>query len=113
LRAGPIETLRNKKRETAADVAVASGHPEIVQLLKIAMIGISDIGSAAEKEDSHPMSLTVVTAVYAVAIGAIWTLYIVLRRRAEARSRATKEAAAEAGLLEPASLHPKVDRRNV
>ena len=55
------------------------------------------------------MSLTVVTAVYAVAIGAIWTLYIVLRRRAEARSRATKEAAAEAGLLEPASLHPKVD----
>jgi thioredoxin reductase (NADPH) len=55
------------------------------------------------------MSLTVVTAVYALAIGAIWTLYIVLRRRGETRSRATKEAAAEAGLLEPASLHPKVD----
>jgi ankyrin repeat protein len=27
-------TLRNKKRETAADIAVASGHPEIAQLLK-------------------------------------------------------------------------------
>jgi thioredoxin reductase (NADPH) len=55
------------------------------------------------------MSFTAVTAVYAVAIGVIWTLYMVLRRRAEARSRATKEAAAEAGLLEPASLHPKID----
>ncbi len=55
------------------------------------------------------MSFTPVTVIYAVAIGVIWTLYIVARRRAEARSRATKEAAAEAGLLEPASLHPKVD----
>jgi thioredoxin reductase/ferredoxin len=55
------------------------------------------------------MTLTAVTAVYAVAIGVIWTLYVLSRKRAEARSRATKEAAAEAGLLEPASLHPKVD----
>jgi thioredoxin reductase (NADPH) len=55
------------------------------------------------------MNFTPVTIVYALAIGVIWTLYIVLRRRAEARSRATKEAAAEAGLVEPASLHPKVD----
>jgi thioredoxin reductase/Pyruvate/2-oxoacid:ferredoxin oxidoreductase delta subunit len=55
------------------------------------------------------MNFTVVTAVYAMAIGVIWTLYVVLRKRTEARSRATKEAAAEAGLLEPASLHPKID----
>jgi ferredoxin len=54
------------------------------------------------------MNFTAVT-VYALAIGIIWTLYILLRKRAEARSRATKEAAAEAGLLEPASLHPKID----
>jgi thioredoxin reductase (NADPH) len=55
------------------------------------------------------MSFTPITAVYAAAIGIIWILYMVLRRRTEARSRATKEAAAEAGLLEPASLHPKID----
>lgn len=55
------------------------------------------------------MSLTPITAVYAAAIGIIWVLYMVLRWRTEARSRATKEAAAEAGLLEPASLHPKID----
>src|SRR5712692_2409805 len=55
------------------------------------------------------MSFTPVIAVYVVAIGVIWALYIASRRRFEARSRATKEAAAEAGLLEPASLHPTVD----
>jgi thioredoxin reductase (NADPH) len=55
------------------------------------------------------MSFTPVIAVYVVAIGAIWALYIGSRRRFEARSRAAREAAAEAGLLEPASLHPTVD----
>jgi thioredoxin reductase/ferredoxin len=45
-----------------------------------------------------------------LAFGVIWTFYIGLRRRAEARSRATKAAAAEAGLLEPASLHPIIDQ---
>ncbi len=55
------------------------------------------------------MSFTPVIAVYVVAIGVIWALYISSRRRFEARSRATKEAAADAGLLEPASLHPKID----
>ncbi len=55
------------------------------------------------------MSLTSITAVYAVAIGVIWALYVLVRWRTDARSRATKEAAAEAGLLEPASLHPKFD----
>src|SRR5260370_21649949 len=55
------------------------------------------------------MSFTPVIAVYVVAIGVIWALYISSRRGVEARSRATKEAAADAGLLEPASLHPKID----
>lgn len=55
------------------------------------------------------MSFAPITAVYPAAIGIIWALYVLLRRHSEARSRATKEAAAEAGLLEPASLHPKFD----
>jgi thioredoxin reductase (NADPH) len=55
------------------------------------------------------MSFSPELGVYAAAIGIIWVLYIRSRGRAEARSRATKAAAAEAGLLEPASLHPKID----
>jgi thioredoxin reductase (NADPH) len=47
--------------------------------------------------------------VYAVPIGVIWLIYIVLRKQAEARSRAAKEAAEEAGLVEPPSLHPIID----
>jgi len=47
--------------------------------------------------------------VYGLAVAIIWAFYIALRRRKEARSRATKAAAAAAGLLEPASLHPKID----
>lgn len=54
------------------------------------------------------MNLTPFAAVYAVAIGVIWALYIVSRRRAEARSRAAKQAAAGAG-LEPVTLHPKIN----
>src|SRR5215831_1768809 len=53
--------------------------------------------------------MTPVVAVYAVVVGLIWTLYTASRRRFEARSRAAKAAAAEAGLLEPASLHPIID----
>jgi uncharacterized protein len=34
LNAGADRTLRNKKRETAVDIAVASGHLGIAQLLK-------------------------------------------------------------------------------
>ncbi len=55
------------------------------------------------------MSLYPEFTVYAAAIGIIWVLYVCARSRAEAHSRATKAAAAEAGLLEPASLHPKID----
>ena len=55
------------------------------------------------------MSFNPVIGVYVLVLGIIWTLYIALRRRIEARNRATKAAAAEASLLEPASLHPKID----
>src|SRR6185503_7082454 len=47
--------------------------------------------------------------VYIVPIGMIWMIYAVVCQRAESRSRATKEAAEEAGLVEPASLHPVID----
>src|SRR5215475_2905541 len=46
---------------------------------------------------------------YALPLLVIWTIYLGLRKRADARSRATFAAAAEAGMLEPASLHPKID----
>jgi hypothetical protein len=54
------------------------------------------------------MGFTPLIAVYAVAMALIWTGYVVSRIRGEARSRATKAAAAEAGLTEPASIHPKI-----
>jgi thioredoxin reductase/Pyruvate/2-oxoacid:ferredoxin oxidoreductase delta subunit len=47
--------------------------------------------------------------IYAAPIGLIWALYILWRWRREARTRATKAAAVEAGLVEPASLHPVID----
>jgi len=34
LKAGADRNLRNKKRETAIDIATAAGHAEIAQLLK-------------------------------------------------------------------------------
>ena len=50
-----------------------------------------------------------VIAFYALPLLVIWILYLGLRKRAEGRSRATLGAAAEAGMLEPTSLHPKID----
>jgi thioredoxin reductase (NADPH) len=47
--------------------------------------------------------------VYLVPFGVIWMIYLVLRARAEARSRATKVAAEQNGLAEPPSLHPIID----
>jgi thioredoxin reductase/Pyruvate/2-oxoacid:ferredoxin oxidoreductase delta subunit len=49
-------------------------------------------------------------ALYPLAFLAVGSLYIALRRHADTRSRATLAAAAESGLLEPASLHPKIDQ---
>jgi thioredoxin reductase (NADPH) len=55
------------------------------------------------------MTFNPVIGVYALVFGVIWALYFGLRNRVETRNRARKTAAAEAGLLEPASLHPKID----
>jgi thioredoxin reductase (NADPH) len=55
------------------------------------------------------MDFSPIAAVYALSIGAIWLIYLVWRRRAEAKSRAAKATAIEAGLVEPASLHPIID----
>jgi thioredoxin reductase/Pyruvate/2-oxoacid:ferredoxin oxidoreductase delta subunit len=55
------------------------------------------------------MSFSPITIIYAVPIALIWALYILWRWRREVKSRATKAAAVEAGLVEPSSLHPKID----
>lgn len=46
---------------------------------------------------------------YALPLAVVWTLYIKLRKKHEARSIAKIAASTEAGLLEPASLHPSID----
>src|SRR5215471_15713337 len=55
------------------------------------------------------MRLDALVALYISVFAAIVVIYFSLRRRSEARNIATLEAAAEAGLLEPASLHPEID----
>lgn len=55
------------------------------------------------------MIFTPLMSVYVLAFGVFGALYIGLRRRADARNRARKAAAVEAGLREPASLHPEID----
>jgi thioredoxin reductase/NAD-dependent dihydropyrimidine dehydrogenase PreA subunit len=46
---------------------------------------------------------------YAVPLAVIWALYFGFRMRSESRSRSIRAEAMEAGLTEPASLHPKID----
>jgi thioredoxin reductase/Pyruvate/2-oxoacid:ferredoxin oxidoreductase delta subunit len=55
------------------------------------------------------MDLSPITIIYTAPIGLIWAVYVLWRWRRETRSRATKAAAVEAGLVEPASLHPLID----
>jgi thioredoxin reductase (NADPH) len=55
------------------------------------------------------MGLEWTYALYAIPLLAIWAVYFGLRWAAEARSVARRAEAAEAGLLEPASLHPVID----
>lgn len=47
--------------------------------------------------------------VYAAPMLGVWATYVALRKRREHRSVAKLSAAKEAGLLEPASLHPIID----
>jgi thioredoxin reductase/Pyruvate/2-oxoacid:ferredoxin oxidoreductase delta subunit len=55
------------------------------------------------------MDVSPITLIYAVPIAVIWVLYVVWRWRREAKARTVKAAAVEAGLVEPASLHPIID----
>jgi thioredoxin reductase (NADPH) len=46
---------------------------------------------------------------YALPLAAVWAVYLGLRRKAQRRSVARLQAATEAGLLEPPTLHPEID----
>jgi thioredoxin reductase (NADPH) len=54
------------------------------------------------------MSLSPILA-YAVPLGVVWTVYLTARKRLETRSVAKLVESTEAGLLDPASLHPAID----
>ena len=48
-------------------------------------------------------------AAYVLPLVAIWAVYLGMRLHKNRRSRAVLDAAVEAGLNQPASLHPKID----
>ena len=55
------------------------------------------------------MSFDPYIGVYVAPLIVIWLLYQTLQRRSEARVTAIRDAAIEAGLTQPASLHPVID----
>jgi thioredoxin reductase (NADPH) len=55
------------------------------------------------------MKIDLILAFYAAPLVAIWSVYLLTRHRAEARSLNLREEAIAAGLSEPASLHPIID----
>lgn len=55
------------------------------------------------------MQIDPILFVYIAPLLLIWAIYLGLRGRAEARSLATLAEATQAGLTEPASLHPLID----
>jgi thioredoxin reductase/ferredoxin len=55
------------------------------------------------------MSFDPLLILYAMPLVVVWTIYSKLRVRAEWRSIGKRQAAAEAGLLEPPTLHPQID----
>lgn len=55
------------------------------------------------------MSFDPLLALYAAPLVVVWMIYIGGRKRHEARSLLVRDAALEAGLTEPASLHPVID----
>ena len=56
-----------------------------------------------------PLAFDPILAFYAVPLFVVWTVYLGVRKRLDARSRSTQAEAKEAGLTEPASLHPLID----
>jgi len=55
------------------------------------------------------MSFDPLLALYAAPLIVVWIIYIGGRKRHESRSLLIRDAAVEAGLIEPASLHPVID----
>lgn len=55
------------------------------------------------------MNLDPSWAIYGSALALIWLFYVVIMRKGERYNRAIKTAAVEAGLTEPASIHPIID----
>jgi len=56
-----------------------------------------------------PLAFDPILAFYAVPLIVVWTVYLGMRKKVDARSRSTQAEAKEAGLTEPASLHPLID----
>ncbi len=56
--------------------------------------------------DMNPDPLLIL---YALPLTIVWIVYFGLRKKAEWRSITKRQAAAEAGLLEPPTLHPEID----
>jgi len=48
-------------------------------------------------------------AIYVVPLGLMWCVYALLRGRRNKRAHAVQRESQEAGLIEPASLHPDID----
>jgi thioredoxin reductase/NAD-dependent dihydropyrimidine dehydrogenase PreA subunit len=55
------------------------------------------------------MSFDPLLSLYALPLVAVWVIYFGRRKRAERLSVTKREAAAEAGLTEPPTLHPQID----
>jgi thioredoxin reductase (NADPH) len=55
------------------------------------------------------MSFDPLLSLYALPLLAVWIIYSGRRKRAEQRSLGKRDAAAEAGLTEPPTLHPQID----
>ena len=64
---------------------------------------------AATQLECDIMEIESLSFVYVAILLLIWAIYLGMRKRAEARSLMTRAEAFEAGLTEPASLHPKID----
>jgi thioredoxin reductase (NADPH) len=61
------------------------------------------------EEGFDDMNIDPILALYALPLAIVWTVYLGLRKRAERRSISKRQAAEEAGLLEPPTLHPEID----
>src|ERR1700692_3525216 len=55
------------------------------------------------------LNLDPLMILYPLPLAVVWIVYLGLRKKAEWRNIAKRRAAAEAGLLEPPTLHPEID----